>query len=197
MRQAFSIALLLFLAGCSDAPEPADPSPVSSSSTSMAPVAAPEPVVEAVSINFDGMLGTSLHGCVFPAAACQTVDVTDDGSDVYVDRPGVNFTGLDLEVSWTAQTPATAMLTVGFMVMASCEGCNSTTYPEVTGTSPLRVSLQGVSVPLTPDERLHISVYNPQGLVYNPAVPGYAFVSSDQAFHIEGNVTLLVPPGAA
>jgi uncharacterized protein YceK len=200
MRVVAVVAMVVLLAGCTgEPPASTEPSPTASgsaSSSSAAPAQARAWVPSEMAVTFDGNLGTSLHGCVFPAGLCDTMAVTTDSSDLTVERAGTNFTGLDLTVTWTAQSPATATLTLGFMVMASCDGCNSTVYDEVTGTSPLHAAVSGANVPLDADHALHVYLYNPQGLVYDPAVPGYAFVSVDQAFHVEGTVSLLLPPTA-
>lgn len=198
MRAVLVLALAALLAGCAgkDASLSGSPSMPGSGSLSSTS-AAPRPVPwahELVPIAFDGNLGTTAHACVLPVGLCHTQAAVADHTDVYVERPGANFTGLDLTVTWTAQSPAAATLAVGFMVMASCDGCNDTSYQEVTGMSPLHATLSGESVPLTADQRVHVYVYNPQGFVYNPAVPAYAFVSVDQAFRVEGSVSLLVPP---
>lgn len=195
MLRPGGIVLLLLLAGCSGSPE-ADAEPAGTSgpsSSSMAPAAPPAPTVEVVPFSFDGNLGTSAHGCVFPAATCHTQDFVPGTSDLLVERPGANVTALSFTVTWTAQTPATETLTVGSMVMVSCDGCNSTQFGELQGVSPLQVDVTGVSVPLHAEALIHVYVYNPKGLVYDPAVPGYAVLSTDQAFHIEGTATLLVP----
>src|SRR5689334_11115583 len=116
---ASTAVLALLLAGCSGG-EPAAPEhdvPLTLASSTFAP-AAPMPwTAETVPVSFSGNLGTSLHGCVFPASTCHTAEATTDTSDLTIERPGANFTGLDLTVAWTAQTPATATLTLGFMVM--------------------------------------------------------------------------------
>jgi hypothetical protein len=187
--------LLLLLAGCSeDQSEVPDPSVVPTPTTSTGPdttVAAP--TIEILPFSFDGNLGTSAHGCVFPAGTCHTQDVVAGSTDLLVERPGANLTALSFDVTWTAQTPATQTLATGSMVMVSCEGCNGTQFGEVSGTSPLHVEVTDVSVPLHADARIHIYVYNPQGFVYDPAVPAYGFISVDQPFHIEGTATLSVP----
>jgi hypothetical protein len=195
------LAFAVLLAGCSGE-DPASPASLPDASTSpsstAAAVQAQAPVQETVAVTFDGNLGTLVHACVLPADACHSQAAVADHTDLYVERPGANFTGLDLTVTWTAQTPEAATLGIGYMVMASCDGCNSTSYEEVMGQSPLHVTLSGEGVPLTPDAKVHVYVYNPQGFVYDPAVPAYAFASVDQAFHVEGTVSLLAPatPGA-
>lgn len=194
------LAAALLLAGCTGEPAaPTDSSTASgsASASSTAPAPARAWVPSLMPVTFDGNLGTSVHGCVFPAGVCDTRDVVAGASDLVIERAGTNFTGLDLTATWTAQSPATATLTLGFMVMASCDGCNSTTYDEVTGSSPLHAAVSGANVPLDADHAVHVYLYNPQGLVYNPAVPGYAFASVDQAFHVEGTVSLLLPPNSA
>jgi hypothetical protein len=194
MRAALPM-LVLLLAGCgAPAPEPNSGLSATSSTTGVAVAANPAPVEELVPIVFDGKLGTSLHGCLFPTGTCDSVELVAAGSELVIERPGANFTGLDVIMSWTAQTPATETLTIGWMVMATCEGCNSTFYEEVSGASPLSARLADAAVPLTADTRFHIYAYNPRGLVYDPAVPGYAFVSVDQTFHIEGTATFVVSP---
>jgi len=67
--------------------------PSASMSSSSAPVVA-QPTVEVVGISFDGNLGTSAHGCVFPAGVCHTGEVVADETDVVIERPGTNLTGL-------------------------------------------------------------------------------------------------------
>ena len=196
MLRAAGIVLLLLLAGCSGSPD-ADAGPEGTtgpSSSSTGPVPPPAPSVEVVSFSFDGNLGTSAHGCVFPAGVCHTQDFVAGASDLLVERPGANVTALSFTVTWTAQTPATETLAVGSMVMVSCEGCNGTQFGELQGVSPLQVDVTGVSVPLHSDALIHIYVYNPKGFVYDPAVPAYGLVSVDQAFRVEGTATLLVPP---
>jgi hypothetical protein len=207
MRALLAASFSVLLAGCAGDELAADPAAEGTgqglSTTAGAGDLRPAPVLwqeESVPLSFDGNTGSGVYACVFPAALCPAHEVVPGASGVIVERPGANFTGLDLEMTWTAQTPASATLDLGFMVMASCEGCNSTSWDVVSGTSPLRATLAGVDVPLTEDAVVHVYVYNPAGFVYDPAVPAYAFASVDQAFRIEGTVSLRVPqaaPGAA
>lgn len=196
MRKALAVVGLLLLAGCSEPPAPADALPTTSTSTSGAPTVVAEPTLEDVPFTFDGNLGTMAHGCVFPAGQCTNGVVVEGSTDLFLDRPGANLTSLRFEVTWQAQSPATQELWVGAMVMAECEGCNDTSFPDAHGPSPIRVDVQGVMVPLLDGARVHIYVYNPQGFVYDPSVPGYALVSVDEPFHIEGTATFLVPPAS-
>ena len=204
MRVMLALAMAAFLAGCSggDGEPPTDASDPTASTTgplgAMAVVQAEPWVAESVAVAFDGNLGTSVRGCVFPAGRCEEVEAAAGVAGVTFDRPGANFTGLDLTMTWTASTPATATLDLGFMVMASCDGCNSTSYEVVSGTSPLRATLSGVSVPMpSEDYVVHLYVYNPQGSVHDPAAPASGGVVVDQAFRLEGTVSFLVPPGDA
>lgn len=192
MRAAL-VAALILLAGCSE-PEAPEVIPAAPTDTSSSPAPVAEPTVEVVPFSFDGNLGTVAHACVFPAGQCTNGVVVEGSTDLFLDRPGANLTGLRFEVTWQAQSPATQELRVGSMVMATCDGCNSTSFEETQGPSPISVDVQGVSVPLTDDARVHIYVYNPQGFVYDPAVPGYALVSMDEPFHVEGTATFVVPP---
>ncbi|MHB1260998.1 MAG: hypothetical protein ACYC2H_04700 [Thermoplasmatota archaeon] len=195
MRLGAALTLLILLAGCSDAPEESTGSiPESATTTSSAPVVVAQPVVDTILISFDGNLGTSVHGCVFPAGVCDTREVVADETDVIIERPGANLTAVSFDITWEATSPATQTLDVGVMVMASCDGCNDTEFVSLKGPSPLHVEASGLSLALTQDAVLHIYVYNSQGLVHNPAVPAYALASVDQAFHIEGTATFLVPP---
>lgn len=189
-----ALIAMALVAGCAEPATTPDAgtAPTSSTAHAEAPAADVAAVEEIVPIAFDGTLGTSLHGCVFATGTCESVEPTPAESELLIERPGANFTGLDVEMTWSAQTPATATLTLGWRVMATCDGCNnSTRYDEVTGPSPLRARLTGESVPLTPDHRIHVYVYNAQGLIYDPSAPAYAFVSVDQPFHIEGTVTVV------
>lgn len=185
--------MLVLVAGCADAPEIPDSAEIPSSSASGSPAPVILATYETQPLSFEGNLGTAGHACVFPAGTCHTQSITPGASDLFLERPGVNLTALSFNVTWQAQTAATQSLVVRAMVMASCEGCNTTRFMELEGTSPLRIDIRDVDVALTPDYRVHISVYNPKGLVYNPSVPGYAFVAVDQAFKVEGNATFLVP----
>jgi hypothetical protein len=196
MRAWPAALLVLVLAGCSEAPEAVDERPSAASPSSTAAVEAPQPTVEVVPFSFEGNLGTFVHGCVIPAGQCTDPygTVVAGETDLFIERPGANLTALAFEMSWTSRSPATQELWVGSMVMASCEGCNSTSFQDAHGPSPVRVDIQGVSVPLTADARVHIYVYNPNGFVYDPAVPAYGGGSVDEAFRIEGTATFLVPP---
>jgi len=193
---AATVALLAFLAGCSDAPA-ADSLPETDSATGTDgpgtdAEANPEPaapVPMALPVLLEGNLGNFAHYCVFPAGQCQTHVVTADETDVLVEHPGSNFTGLDLDLTWTAASAATERLAIGFMVMAECDGC-STAYEGVVGTSPLRATLSGENVPLNATARVHIFVYNPQGFQMLPGGAGYTFTSVDQAFRLEGLVNV-------
>ena len=197
MRAAFLVTCLVLLAGCSDPASPEQGTPAADlPSTSAAPVTPAPPTLEAIPFSFDGNLGTFAHGCVFPVGQCTDPygTVLEGNTDLFVDRPGANLTGLSFEVTWQARSPATQELWVGAMVMTSCEGCNDTEFPDIHGVSPLRLDVQGVSVPLMAEARVHIYVYNPNGFVYDPAVPAYGGASVDEPFHIEGTATVLVPP---
>lgn len=187
-----SSTMSALLAGCSDSAPEAAPQPTDAP-TSSASAVAPPPVRELLPFSFDGSLPTLVHGCVFPAGVCPTQVVAEDTSDFFVERPGANLTGLVFDVTWQAQTPATATLTIGAMVMATCDGCNNTLFTEVTGASPLHVDVGAVEVPLTADFRVHIYAYNPTGIVILPADVGYAVVGVQQAIHVEGVAEFLVP----
>lgn len=192
------VALVLasaLLAGCSDQPPAAtDDVPPTSMTGSDTPLTAPAaPKTEILPVDFDGSLGTILHGCIFPVGLCPTHTVTPESSDLFIERPGANLTGLDVVITWTAQTPATATLAFGAMVMGDCEACD-VEFAEPEGPSPIRIQVDGLALPLNETVRIHIYAYNPQGIVTNPSVPGYVVASAEQAFHIEGTATFLVPP---
>lgn len=196
MRPIF-IALALMtvgLAGCGDTPQTLETPSQSSTSSGAAPVAPAAPVTEVVEIAFDGKLGTIVHGCIFvPSTVCETREVVPESGDLFVDGTDANLTALDLTVTWTSATPATATLAFGAMVMTDCEGCEDVEFDFQQGTSPLRLQGTALALPLNESARLHVYGYNPQGIVVNPAVPGYAVVSVEQAFHIEGTATVLIP----
>ncbi len=195
MRSVVAVVCLLLLAGCTEPELPDSSLEAAATPTDNAPPPTAKPwTLETFAFSFDGKLGTQVHGCVFPAGICQTHAVVPESDDLFVERPGANLTALAIEVTWQAPTPATQELWVGAMVMTSCEGCNDTEFPDVHGASPLRLDVQDVSVPLSDEASVHIYVYNPKGLVHDPAVPGYAVVSAEQAYHIEGTATFLVPP---
>jgi hypothetical protein len=190
-----AVVLLVFLAGCSeDQSEVPDPAVVPTPSPTTAEVVVAEPTVEVIPISFDGTLGTQVHGCVFPAGVCQTQAVVPESGDLVVERPGAILKAIDLTATWTAASPATATLHFGYMVMTHCEGCNSTTFGDVEKGSPVIMQVSDVAIPLDEDTVVHVYAYNPTGVVYDPNVPGYAVVSAEQAYHIEGTITIEIPP---
>lgn len=195
MHRFAALIVLILLAGCSDPPSneaPEAPTSTQGSTGTNDNATAQDPVLLSVPVAFDGNLGSSAHSCVFPAGQCVTQVVVAPDANVFVEHPGANFTGLDLNLTWTATSPATQTLALRFMVMADCEGC-STLYEEVTGTSPLRATLSGENVPLNATTRVHLFVYNPAGLQVVPGGAGYTFTSVDESFRLEGDVRLLVP----
>jgi uncharacterized OB-fold protein len=142
-------------------------------------------------VDFQGELGTFVHGCVFPAGECHTQTVKADVTDLIVERPGANFTALSLDVAWDAESEFTRELAVGFMVMDRCPGCPDVFYPEVQDESPIHIEIDGESVPLNETAVVHVYVYNPNSFhMPPPGLLGYAYVSSEQAFTITGNVTV-------
>ncbi len=156
---------------------------------------------ESIPVTFSGNLGTIVHGCLFPPGqppVCPTQVVNAGSGDLFVEKPGANFTGLDMNITWTSQTPATATLAVGFMVMAGCDGCEDTFFDEVEGTSPIRIQVKDQKIPLNETTKVHVYVYNPTGLQVLPAGAGYVFVSVDQDYAIEGKISIetLVTPTA-
>ena len=190
-------AVALLLAGCSDAPSgeaggTTGPSTMTGS-PGLDPDAAPRaPIPVSLPVLLDGNLGSYAHYCVFPAGHCDTHVAAAGETDVVVEQAGANFTGLDLNLTWESQAPATDELVLGFMVMAECEGCD-TVYEEVRGTSPLRATLAGENVPLNDTAVVHIYVYNPNGFQMLPGGAGYTLASVDLPFHLEGTVRVAVP----
>jgi hypothetical protein len=192
------VTMLVLLAGCSNpvaSPnDVADAPGGSASATSTGPAPPAQPTIEVIPVSFDGNLGTMVHGCVFvPATTCDTRVVVPEGDDLSIARDGANLTALELTVTWTAATPATATLAFGAMVMGDCEGCSSE-FDFKEGVSPLTLTGTGLSFPLNQTVRVHVYGYNPNGLVTNDAFPGYGVLSVEQDYHIEGTVTVLVPP---
>lgn len=188
-----ALLVLLLLAGCADPPAADVPE---ASTATQAPAATMDnatpaaPLPLSVPVNLDGNLGSFVHYCVFPAGQCDTQEAIPGNADVYFEHAAANFTGLDLNLTWTASSPATQTLALGFMVMADCPGC-STSYEEVTGTSPLHASLSGEKVPLNATARVHIYVYNPTSFQLLPGGAGYTFTSVDEAFNLAGRIDIL------
>lgn len=190
-------AMLVLLAGCSDpaatTDEVVDTPGSSASATSTGPAPLVQPTLEVIPVSFDGNLGTMAHGCVFmPTVHCETHAVVPESDDLSIARDGTNLTALELTVTWTAATPATATLAFAAMVMGHCVGCN-VEFDAKEGVSPLTLTGTGLSLPLNETVQVHVYGYNPNGLVTNDAFPGYGVVSVEQDYHIEGTVTVLVP----
>ena len=129
MRLPVLLAALVVLAGCSDAPAADDTGTQTATSTLSGNLSggngtASVPVPMSLPVELDGNLGSFVHYCAFPAGQCDTHVVTPDDSDVILEHAGANFTGLDVNLTWTSSSPATDELALGFMVMATCEGCS-------------------------------------------------------------------------
>lgn len=159
-----------------------------SNQTAAAPVRMSLPVL------LDGNLGSYAHYCVFPAGQCDTHVVTAGDTDVIVEHPGSNFTGLDVNLTWTSTGPATDELAFGFMVMSTCEGCSDPFEDEVRGTSPLRATVSGKDLPLNGTSVVHLYIYNPNGFQLLPGGAGYTLTSVDLEFHLEGTVRVVMTP---
>lgn len=135
----------------------------------------------------DGNLGTFAHYCVFPAGHCETHEVKPGVIDIEIAHPGSNFTGLDVNLTWTSSSPVNDELVLGFMVMGDCEGCDQF-EDEVRGTSPLRAQVSGERIPLNESTVVHFYVYNPKAFQMLPGGAGYTFSSVDDEFQLEGVV---------
>lgn len=211
MRTFASLVLAVsLLAGCSSDPPAADPqaTPTDTDGTvrgicvdeAIRPIGEPNadgscPMYErpiAVAVTGEGNTGAYAHQCAFvpPQPQCGTTDMGTDAADVLFANAGTNFTGLDLNITWTSTNALTASLTFGYMVMADCDGCDwpATFFGEEAGTSPVRLQVSGENIPLNETMKVHIYAYIPQGQVYQDPVPAYAVVSVEQAYHVEGKL---------
>lgn len=166
---------------------------MSSTGGSQDPTPAP-PVAMTLPVELDGNLGSFVHYCAFPAGRCDTHVVTPDQTDVVIEHAGANFTGLDVNLTWTSSSPATDELALGFMVMSTCDGCEDVFEDEVRGTSPLRATLSGMAVPLNETTVVHLYVYNPKSFQMVPGGVGYTFASVDMDFRLEGTVHVVMQP---
>lgn len=192
MRVAGVLLAFILVAGCSDPANPTPESSTSSSSTSGAPVTTPQFKELVVPIQLSGNLGQFVHGCVFPAGQCATQELSPSSNDVLVNQPGANLTSLQLNLTWTTASAATAQLGIGSMAMTSCDGCPSMELADSTGASPLRHEWSG-QVLLNESLQLHIYVYDPDAFQLLPGGAGYAYVTTEQDFVLEGTARFLVP----
>lgn len=150
-------------------------------------------VPTAIPVSFDGNLGTFAHTCVFPPTQppqCETETVVAAKDTLLVESPGSNFTGMDINVTWTSQSAATAELSVSYFVWVPGDGDY---FGNSQGTSPIHIKVRGENVALNETIHLAVWVYNPKGIVILPASAGYVVVSVDQDFKIEGTVTVEAP----
>ncbi len=205
----FLIALLTVgpLAGCISGDEPAETASVPPAATSAASPSAsaagvdsaatpptPEPVV--APFVFDGTLSHYATACVRPQAGSMTCAGTPTGSSTsggeFPSTPDP-VKSFDLELSWTAATPASTNLAVHvFACWTSEETVECEMFAGGNGPSPLALSATGMSVPA--DATIQFYVYNPATQVPHPA--GYAYAETEQAFHLEGTLTTLaITPG--
>lgn len=199
MRATACIVALVLLAGCSDPPSadgpggPSTSTPTGGATTGGNGTAA-LPVTMVLPVLLDGNLGSYAHYCVFPAGQCDTQVVTAGETDVIVEHAGSNFTGLDVNLTWTSTGPATDELALGFMVMSTCEGCSDPFEDEVRGPSPLRATVAGKDLPLNGTSVVHLYVYNPSGFQLLPGGAGYTLTSVDLEFRLEGTVHVAMAP---
>ncbi len=147
-------------------------------------VTARQVVMEA--IDKTGNLGTWMYLCETQyVGSCDAVDVESKDSDLYVEKPGTTLMAATLTLEWDALGPATERLGIGLMRM----GDNSTLVQNVEGVSPLVIDKAGIDLDLDEENRVHIYVYNPAGLINQDPVSGYVTVS--QEFTVTGSLTFL------
>lgn len=180
------------LAGCSG-PEakPNDGDDVAEAQAGQMQDADAQVVAHDAPFDFTGTLATYVHGCVFPAGQCPTSPTLGaaENRNVYLEHPGTNLTGLEFNVTWQSNT-ATQKLSVTYRIVSSCEGCNNTPLGQTIGVSPLHVSLKDLNIPLGPEDRINIYVSNPTLFTMLPTGVGYAVLSAEQAFKIDGVATV-------
>lgn len=200
-----SVAFLLLsalLSGCAD--EPADPSAGTDSTgdgqdgdtvggAGNTEPKAPQYEEKVVPVSFEGTLGNQAAGCSYDAQTCfDSEDHNPSGrsSDYYHEEPGATWVAADLTMTWDSPSPATDSLVLGVMRM----GDNSTSVANQEGTSPNTVQDDDMDLMLDENNLIHIYVYNGDG--FHSAEQGYAYLSPNQAFKIEGTLTLMVPMDA-
>src|SRR5688572_19667710 len=103
MRATACMLALVLLAGCSDPPSADGSGDDETTATPAAGVGtggnrtAPAPVAMSLPVELDGNLGSFAHYCVFAAGPpqCDTRVLSPGVTDLVVEHPGSNFTGLD------------------------------------------------------------------------------------------------------
>lgn len=194
-RPALFLAPLL-IAGClgNEPAEDGAPAEVVAASAQPEPAApaneteAPA-VAIAIPILLDGNTGTSAVVCVLgPVGECVFQEAAPGTSGLLIEGQAGTVTGGELTLAWSASSPATNELSMGAMLMDGGEGCEGVDLGMVRGASPLVLTL-ATAAPraLCEGEILHLWI---AGTNWGGQDPAYYQVDVDQAFHVEGTITI-------
>ncbi len=132
-------------------------------------------------------MAATYQACENDLEACAP-ELFDPQADQIIASKGNRLVNASLEMTWTAASPATAELILGFMVMATDSVCPFQPIVETRGTSPLRVELPTLNHSLDGDCVVHLYVYNPSTVVYQP--PLYVYATPAQEFTVKGTLGL-------
>lgn len=205
-RHLAALCALALLAGCFTAtPEEADAASAGTddivagggdamATTAAATAAAPSsaPFAESViPILLDGSTGTQAFVCVDVAPPCAYRDVVAGESDLILEGLAGRIAAGALVLEWDAATPATEELVFGIMVMGGeGEACAAVSLGMARGSSPLRLEVAPLEREFCASDVLHVWASNG---IYAGGPPAVAQLDVDQAFHLEGSVTLAPP----
>ncbi len=170
------------LAGCA--------TPPSSGDAALDTTPTPASRVE-VDLAFDGTLGTGVFACA--PIHCHGHELAPGESENLVTPVEGRLRSIELTMTWTAATPATAMLHLGLMIMDQCTGCNITMLGSAEGPSPLVITANDLDYGVNEDNWFHYRAWNPVTQAWTPV--GGAAATPDQAFSIVGKA-VIEPVGA-
>ena len=186
-----ALAAAASLAGCAElAPvsggpdasaEEAQPSLVGGASS-------PPPGERILPILLEGSTATQAFVCASVAPGCAYQAVVPGESDLFFEDLSGSIVGGTISLTWSARTAATEELAVGIMLMGGeGDACAPIDLGSLRGRSPLRIDVTPMERPFCGGELLHAWASNG---IYVGQDPAYVQLDVDQAFLLEGNVTI-------
>lgn len=186
-RLVLLLAILPSLAAAGCAEDAGSPGGAAAAvSPAEAPPAAAPPAT--LPIVLDGSTATQAMLCVVPAPPCRQHEVVGGTSDLFFENLVGRIANGSLSMTWTATNPATEELAFGIMVMGGeGDGCAPVSLGILRGRSPLALDVAPMARDFCEGDSLHVWASNG---IYVGEDPAYVQLDVDQAFHIEGSVTI-------
>ena len=191
--------MTLLAAGCvGEEPAPAaETDPTTPAASDAAGVTPPTntsgdvpPVLETVVIAFDGTFPTQAGACDFETLGQCQGSGTGESARAWVYETLGTATGLQVEMTWSAATPATQQLSLNAIACVGSEDGSITcsSLGAASGPSPLALELLGLDV--TPGAEVRVIASQACVPAESPRPGTFVYCSVEQTFRLDGTLTL-------